>query len=45
MEQAKQKEEGAAIAEPLANSAKVMSEVNPADVAGLLNGPLGGQVL
>ena len=37
--------QGAAVAEPLANSAKVMSDVNPADVQRLLAGNLGGAVL
>ena len=37
--------QGAAVAEPLANSAKLMSDVNPADVERLLTGGLGGTLL
>jgi hypothetical protein len=37
--------QSASVAEPLANSAKVMSEVNPADLNQLLAGSFGGPVL
>lgn len=37
--------QGAAVAEPLANSAKLMSDVNPADVERILTGGLGGALL
>jgi hypothetical protein len=44
-QQQKQLAEGAAVAEPLANSAKLMSEVDPANIQQLLTGGFGGTVL
>lgn len=44
-QQRQQLAESATVAEPLANSAKVMSEVNPADLQSLLAGSFGGPVL
>ena len=44
-QQQKQLAEGAAVAEPLANSAKLMSDVDPANIQQLLTGGFGGTVL
>lgn len=41
----KQLAESAAVAEPLANSAKIMSETDPANVRQLLSGQFGGPVI
>ena len=44
-QQQQQLAQGAEVAEPLANSAKVMSEVNPADFNRMFSGAFGGPVL